>query len=82
MKSNALPNDFCIAVRGHEGWSHDPDSTASYSLAVTLEILGQEIAIYDALRTAVIELQELEAEAGIEEIEAEAEEEVEIEVEE
>jgi hypothetical protein len=82
VKSHALPNDFCIAVRGHEGWSRDPDSTASYSLAVTFEILGQEIAIYDALRTAVIELQELEAEAGIEEIEAEAEQEVEIEVDE
>ena len=82
VKSHALPKDFCIAVVGHEGWSRDPDSTASYSLAVTFEILGQEIAIYDVLRTAVIELQELEAEAGIEEIEAEAEEEVEIEIDE
>jgi hypothetical protein len=80
VKSNTLPKDFCIAVRGHQGWSRDPDSTASYSLAVTFEILGQEIAIYDALRTAVIELQELEAEAEVEEIEAEVEEEVEIEV--
>ncbi len=79
VKSHALPSNFCIAVRGHEGWSRDPDSTASYSLAVTFEILGQEIAIYDALRTAVIELHELEAETEIEEIEAEAEEEVEIE---
>ena len=80
VKSNALPRDFCIAVRGHDGWSRDPDSTASYSLAVTFEILGQEIPIYDALRTAVIELQELQAEAEIEEIEME--EEVEIEVDE
>jgi len=78
VKSNALPKDFCIAVRGHEGWSRDPDSTASYSLAVTFEILGQEIEIYDALRAAVIELQELDAEAETEEIETE--EEVEIEV--
>ena len=82
VKSNALPKDFCIAVRGHEGWSRDPDSAASYSLAVTFEILGQEIAIYEALRTAVLELQELEAEAVIEEIEAEAAEEAEIEVDE
>jgi hypothetical protein len=81
VKSNALPKDFCIAVRGHEGWSRDPDSTASYSLAVTFEILGQEIAIYDALRTSVIELQELEAEVGIEEIEADVEEELEVELE-
>jgi len=65
-------------VVGHEGWSRDPDSTDSYCLAVTFEILGQEIAIYDAIRTAVIELQELEVEAETEEIETE--EEVEIEV--
>jgi hypothetical protein len=79
VKSNTLPEDFCVAVIGHQGWSRDPDSTASYSLAVTFEILGQEIPIYDALRTAVIELQELEAEAHIEEIETE---EIEIEVDE
>jgi hypothetical protein len=78
VKSNTLPKDFCIAVVGHQGWSRDPDSTARYSLAVTFEILGQEIVIYDALRTAVIDLQELEAEAEVEELEAE--EEVEIEV--
>jgi hypothetical protein len=66
VKSNKLPEDFCIAVVGHQGWSKDPDSTATYSLAVTFEILGQEIPIYDALRTAAIELHELEAEAEIE----------------
>ncbi|MDR3719106.1 MAG: S8 family peptidase [Bryobacteraceae bacterium] len=82
VKSNTLPKDFCVAVVGHQGWSRDPDSTASYSLAVTFEILGQEIPIYDALRTAVIELQELEAETEIKEVEAEAQEEVEIEVDE
>ena len=71
VKSNTLPNDFCIAVIGHPGWSHDPDSTARYTLAVTFEILGQEIAIYEPLRTAVIELQQIE-------IEAEAEVEVEV----
>ena len=81
MKSNTLPSDFCIAVVGHQGWSRDPDSTANYTLAVTFEILGQEIAIYDPLRTAV-ELQELEAEAETEEIEADLEEEAEIEVDE
>lgn len=73
VKSNTLPKDFCIAVVGHEGWSRDPDTTADYSLAVTFEILGQEIPIYEALRTAVIELQEIEAEATEEEIEEEVE---------
>jgi hypothetical protein len=75
VKSNTLPEDFCIAVVGHEGWSRDPDTTASYSMAVTFEILGQEIPIYDVLRSAVIELQEIEAEAQVDEVE---EEEVEV----
>lgn len=77
VKSNDLPNQFCIAVVGHEGWSHDPDSTARYALAVTFEILGQEIPIYEPLRTAVIELQaEVEA-VTVADLEAEAEIEIE-----
>jgi len=70
IKSNALPEDFCIAVRGHKGWSKDPDNSASYTLAVTFEIVGKEIEIYDPLRTAV---QELQAELGVGELEVEAE---------
>jgi hypothetical protein len=71
VKSNTLPDHFCIAVVGHQGWSHDPDSAARYALAVTFEILGREIAIYEPLRTAVIELQaqvetEIESEAEVE----------------
>jgi hypothetical protein len=74
VKSNTLPDHFCIAVVGHQGWSHDPDSTARYAMAVTFEILGKEIAIYDPLRIAVQELQV--------EIEAEVQAEAEIDVEE
>lgn len=71
VKSNALPHDLCIAVRGHRGWSRDPEAAARYTLAVTFEIVGQEIPIYEPLRTAVLELQaeveaEVEAEATIE----------------
>lgn len=69
VKSNSLPENFCIAVMGHQGWSHDPDSTARYALVVTIEILGQEIPIYERLRTAVIELQnqlEVENQAEVE----------------
>jgi hypothetical protein len=68
VKSNTLPDHFCIAVIGHQGWSYDPDSTARYAMAVTFEILGQEIAIYEPLRTAVLELQ-----AQVGEVEAEVE---------
>ncbi len=66
VKSNTLPNDFCVAVVGHQGWSRDPDSTAQYALAATFEILGQEIPIYESLRMAVIQLQQIEAEVQVE----------------
>lgn len=51
----------------------DPDSVARYSLAVTFEILGGEIDIYEPMRAAIAELQ-----AQTEEVEAEAEVEVEV----
>ena len=70
VKSNQLPDDFCIAVVGHAGWSHDPDSSARYALAVSFEVLGQEIPIYEPVRVAVEQLwSQIEAEA---EAEAEA----------
>lgn len=72
-KSNALPEDFCIAVRGHRGWSRDPEAAARYVVAVSFEIMGQEISIYEPLRVAVQELQT--------EVEAELEVDVETEVE-
>jgi hypothetical protein len=60
-----LPESFCIAVVGHKGWSQDPDSAARYAIAVSFEILGREIPIYNELRVAVQELQaEVEAETG------------------
>ena len=70
VKSNALPDHFCIAVVGHQGWSRDPDSAARYALVVTFEILGQEISIYEPLRVAV---QELQAELPEMEVETEVE---------
>ena len=65
VSSNSLPDHFCIAVVGHQGWSHDPDSMARYALAVTFEILGGEISIYEPLRAAIVELQ-AQTEAEIE----------------
>ena len=63
VKSNMLSDHFSMAVRGHMGWSRDPDSAARYALAVTLEIAGQEIPIYEPLRVSAEELRnELEAE--------------------
>ena len=73
VRSNSLPDHFCIAVVGHQGWSHDPDSTARYALAVSFESLGGEITIYEPLRVAIAELQA--------QTEAEIDAEVEVEVE-
>lgn len=69
-KSNALPENFCIAVVGHEGWNHDPDAEAKYALTVSFEILGKEIPIFDAIRTEVTNLEaEIEVEATVGEVE-------------
>ncbi|MEQ6352817.1 S8 family peptidase [Ralstonia pseudosolanacearum] len=57
VRSHALPDHFCIAVVGHQGWNSDPDSTARYTLAVTFEATGGELAIYEPLQAAVAELQ-------------------------
>jgi Subtilase family len=66
-KSHDLPEEFCIAVRGHKGWSKDPDAAARYALAVSIEILGKEIPIYEPLHAAVQELQaEVQAEVEVE----------------
>lgn len=74
VKSNSLPDHFCIAVVGHQGWSQDPDSTARYVLAITFEVLGGEITIYEPLRAAISELQaQAEAEIEADEIELEIE---------
>jgi hypothetical protein len=55
-----------MSLMGHECWSKDPDSAARYALAVSFEVVGREIAIYDDLRVAVEELQsELKTELEI-----------------
>jgi hypothetical protein len=72
VKSNDLPESFCVAVVGHQGWSHDPDSAARYALTVGFEIVGKEIPIYNDLRVAVEELQaEIELESEVDEAELE-----------
>ena len=70
VKSNALPEDFCIAVVGHQGWSKDPDSSALYTVAVSIEVVGKEIPIYQHVKISVQNLQA--------EVEAELEAEVEV----
>lgn len=70
LRSYELPEDFCIAVRGHKGWSRDPDVAARYALVVSFESLGEELSVYESIRASVIELQELvKIEEGLIEVE-------------
>lgn len=56
-----------MSLIGHECWSKDPGSAARYVLAVSFEVVGNMVAIYDGLRIAVEELQsELETEIELE----------------
>ena len=64
----------CVQSRPLGVWSNAPDASARYVFAVTIDVFGQEIEIYEPLRVAV---DELEAELGItvrSEVELEVEE--------
>jgi hypothetical protein len=47
IKSNQLTDEFCIGVRGHQGWGDF--FKAKYSLAVSFEAINQDIAIYEPI---------------------------------
>ncbi len=64
MKLHQLPENFCVAVRGHKGWSRDPNSQARYALAVSFDVLSQEISIYEEVR-AEVELAEAEVDVRV-----------------
>jgi hypothetical protein len=64
IKSFELPEFFAVAVRGHQGWSTDPGSEASFALAITIEVLGQNIPVYNLIREKVVV--EVEAEERVE----------------
>ena len=53
VKPYDLPEVFSLAVIGHQGWDRDPDAFAKYALAITFEVPGQEIMIYEEIRASV-----------------------------
>ena len=58
-----LPEDLCIAEKGHKGWDKNSEDKAKYTLAVTIESVGNAIELYSEIETAVqnvIEVQEIE----------------------
>lgn len=60
-----LPDDFCIAVIGHNGWSNTGEHAAKYVLTVGFEAINKDVEIY-------VPFVEVETEASVEqEIETE-----------
>lgn len=65
VKSNQIPQTFCVAVLAHKGWSSDPTTKAKFALAVSFESIGEELEIHEELELAVGELM-IQQEAEIE----------------
>lgn len=66
VKSNELPENFCVAVIGHKGWSQDPETEAKFALAVSFESVTQELEIHESLEVAIDDLVlELETEVEV-----------------
>jgi hypothetical protein len=53
VKSHQLPEDFCVAVRGHPGWDKDPDASAKYALTVSFEAIDEDLEIYSSIEASV-----------------------------
>ena len=49
LKSYGLPEEISFAIRGHKGWDKNK-MEVPYAITVSLEILGADIPIYEALR--------------------------------
>lgn len=64
LKSNQLPDEFCIAVVGHKGWETKISSEVPYALTISFEVLNaeNEIELYQLVQAVNIEV---EVEAAI-----------------
>ncbi len=49
LKPYNIPQEFSIAVIGHQGWEKDLRAQVPYALAVSFEVLGAEINVYNLI---------------------------------
>lgn len=49
VSSNQLPSELSFAVIGHKGWEKDISQNVPFALAISFEIMGKEIEIYDQI---------------------------------
>lgn len=50
LQAHQLPPEFSIAVIGHQGWDKDIAKEVSYALAVSFEVIGVNVPIYEMIR--------------------------------
>lgn len=68
LKAFELPETFAIAVRGHNGWSKNPNSTAQFALAVTIDAESSPVPIYSRIeQEQAVRLQEVEQQQRVSE---------------
>ena len=66
LKAHELPETFAVAVRGHSGWSRDPNSTAKFALAVTIEAEACPVPIYARIeQEQAVRLEQVEATGNV-----------------
>jgi hypothetical protein len=66
LKAHELPETFAVAVRGHNGWSKDPNSTAKFALAVTIDAEACPVPIYARIQQEQsIRLEQIQAQAEV-----------------
>jgi hypothetical protein len=66
LKAYELPETFAVAVRGHHGWSKDPNSTAKFALAVTIEAETCPLPIYARIQQEqAVRLNQIQTQASV-----------------
>jgi len=49
MKSFDLPEELCLAVRGHKGWDKNKEEVP-FAIVVSIEVLSANIPIYEEIK--------------------------------
>lgn len=57
VRLDKLPDEFCVAVVAHKGFSSDPEASARYALVVTFEVLDRSVPLYEEVRAALAEVE-------------------------
>ncbi len=66
VKAHELPETLAVAVRGHNGWSKDPNSMAKFALVVTIEAQACPVPIYARIQQEqAVRLEQIESKTRV-----------------